>query len=265
MSAVTTFDAATTRRLETVYTTPDIVAQRARVLEVLAPRLGERLLDVGVGPGLLAYDLARLVGREGYVAGLDVSPDMLTSAKARLADLPQAECLQGEATDLPFADACFDAAVSTQVYEYVADMPQALAELHRVLKPGGRALILDTDWRSIVWRCGDQRLMDRVLACWDDHLVHPHLPAALGPLLLRAGFSISRVEVAPILTAGWQPVSYAAGIMGAIGEFALRHGERHGLSADELEAWRDDQHQLIARGEFFFSLNRYIFLAIRRG
>jgi len=257
------FDAETARMLEAVYMTPDIVAQRARVLELLAPRPGEHILDVGVGPALLAYDLARLVGESGRVVGLDASPDMLKAAEARLAPLGQAECVEGDATALPFPEAAFDAAVSTQAYEYVPDMPKALAELRRVLKPGGRALILDTDWRSLVWRCGDQALMDRVLACWDEHLFDPHLPAALGPMLARAGFVVRRVEIAPLLTAGWQPVSYAAGILRTMRDFVLKAGPKRGLSAEDIRAWHEDQQGLIARGEFFFSLNRYIFLATR--
>lgn len=262
MSAIA-FDAETARMLEGVYMTPDIVAQRARVLDLLAPRPGEHVLDVGVGPGLLAYDLARLVGETGRVVGLDASPDMLKAAAGRLDALPQAECVQGDAAALPLPDAAFDAAVSTQVYEYVPDMPKALAELHRVLKPGGRALILDTDWRSIVWRCSDQALMDRVLACWDEHLFDPHLPSALGPLLTRAGFLVRRVEISPLLTPAWQPVSYAAGILRTMRDFVLKAGPRHGLSAEDIQAWHQDQQELIARGEFFFSLNRYIFLATR--
>ena len=257
------FDADTARMLEQVYLTPDIVAQRARVLDLLAPRPGEHVLDIGVGPGLLAHDLARLVGDSGRVVGLDTSPDMLKTADARLEALSQAECVLGDAEALPCPDAAFDAAVSTQVYEYVPDMPRALTELHRVLKPGGRALILDTDWRSLVWRCGDQALMDRVLAVWDEHLFDPHLPSSLGPMLTRAGFTVRRAEISPLLTAGWQPVSYAAGILRTIREFVLKGGPKRGLSADEIEAWRADQQDLIARGEFFFSLNRYIFLATR--
>ena len=262
MSAIA-FDAATARMLEQVYLTPDIVGQRARVLELLAPRPGEHILDIGVGPGLLAHDLARLVGEQGRVVGLDASPDMLASAQSRLQPLAQAECLPGDAANLPLPDEVFDAAVSTQVYEYVAEMPRALSELRRVLRPGGRALILDTDWRSLVWRCSDQALMDRVLAVWDDHLADPHLPAALGPMLGRAGLTVRRVEIAPLLTAQWQPVSYAAGILRTIGDFVRKNGDRHGLSADDLAAWRADQDQLIASGEFFFSLNRYLFLATR--
>ena len=140
-------------------------------------------------------------------------------------------------------------------------MPRALAQLHRVLRPGGRALILDTDWRSIVWHASDTARMERVLACWDDHLADPHLPATLGPMLTRAGFASLRVEIVPMLSPVWQPVSYAAGIMKSIHGFVRANGARHGLARSEIQAWYDDQLRLIERGEFFFSLNRYAFLA----
>lgn len=257
------FDTAAGKAMEATYLTPDLVYQRARVLDLLAPVPGEQIVDVGVGPGLLAYDLARLVGESGRVLGLDISPDMLAMARRRLEPLPQVELAQGEATALPAADGAFDAAVSTQVYEYVADMPKALAEVHRILRPGGRALILDSDWRSVVWASSDQARMDRVLACWDDHLADPHLPGRLGPMLKRAGFEVRRVEVIPMLAPQWQPLGYAAGMMQLVHQFALKHGERHGISQGEANAWRADQQALIDAGEFFFSLNRYVFLATR--
>lgn len=263
MSQAIEFDEAAARAVEQMYLTPDVVGQRARVLEMLAPKPGERIADIGVGPGLLAQDLARLVGETGRVAGLDMAPAMIKMARTRLAALPQAECMTGDATALPFEGGSLDAAVSTQVYEYVADMGTALSELHRVLRPGGRALVLDTDWRSVVWHSSDEARMERVLACWDEHLADPHLPAKLGRLFARAGFQVLRVEIVPMLAAGWQPVSYAAGIMRAIHGFARNNGEAHGLSADEIQAWYDDQLRLIERGEFFFSVNRYAFLAVR--
>jgi SAM-dependent methyltransferase len=258
-----TFDAATARALEAIYLTPDVIAQRARVLDLLAPAAGERVLDVGVGPGLLAYDLARLVGEAGRMVGLDLAPAMVAAAAERLSGLPQATVREGDAERLEFPDASFDAVVSTQVYEYVADMPRALGELHRVLRPGGRTLILDTDWRSIVWHSSDARLMDRVLSCWDAHLADPHLPARLGPLLRAAGFEVRRVEILPMLSPRWQPVSYAAGMMRTIHNFVRTNGARFGLSAEEIEAWRADQEALIAGDAFFFSVNRYAFLATR--
>ncbi len=258
-----TFDAAAARAVEAVYLTPDVIAQRARVLDLLAPGVGESVLDVGVGPGLLAYDLARLVGETGQVVGLDLSPAMIAAAGARLSGLPQARVEQGDATRLAFPDAAFDLAVSTQVYEYVADMPAALAELHRVLRPGGRALILDTDWRSIVWHSSDKSRMERVLTCWDAHLADPHLPARLRPLLREAGFEVRRVEILPMLSPTWQPVSYAGGMMRMIHAFVRDNGARFGLTPEEVAHWLADQQDLIARDAFFFSVNRYAFLATR--
>ncbi len=263
MSTMLEFDEKAARAVEAMYLTPDVVAQRARVIEMLSPKPGERILDIGVGPGLLAHDLARLVGDTGKLVGLDAAPAMLTMARTRLAALPQAECVEGDAGALAFPDASFDAAVSTQVYEYVAPVARALGNLHRVLKPGGRALILDTDWRSIVWHSSDGARMERVLAVWDDHLADPHLPATLGPALRRAGFSVARVEIVPMLGAHWQPVSYAAGIMRSIRGYAQANGARHGLAPEEVQAWYDDQLRLAERGEFFFSVNRYAFLATR--
>ncbi|MFN4354749.1 class I SAM-dependent methyltransferase [Parvibaculum sp.] len=263
MSQMLDFNEAAAKALEAMYLTPDVVAQRARVLDLLAPRPGERIIDIGVGPGLLAEDIARLVGDTGRVTGLDMAEPMVKMARTRLAALPQAECVVGEATSLDFADGTFDAAVSTQVYEYVADMPKAMRELHRILKPGGRALILDTDWRSIVWHSSDEARMARILDCWDGHLADPHLPARLGPLFARAGFQVRRVEVVPMLSPQWQPVSYAAGIMRTIHGYARANGAAKGIAAEEIQAWYDDQLRLAERGEFFFSVNRYAFLATR--
>ncbi|WP_309643439.1 methyltransferase domain-containing protein [Phenylobacterium sp.] len=258
-----TFDEAAARSLEAIYLSPDVVAQRARVIDLLAPRAGEQILDIGVGPGLLAHDIARLVGPAGRMVGLDNAPAMVAAAERRLADLPQASVRQGDAGGLDLPDEAFDAAVATQVYEYVPDIKQALVELHRVLRPGGRALILDTDWRSLVWHASDPARMDRVLACWDGHLADPHLPAKLGPLLRQAGFEVRRVEIVPMLSPRWQSVSYAGGMMRTIHDYARTNADRFGLDADEVVAWRRDQDELIARDEFFFSVNRYAFLATR--
>jgi arsenite methyltransferase len=65
---------------------------------------------------------------------------------------------------LPYPHRAFDAAVSTQVYEYVADVATAPAELRRLLRPGGRALVLDTEWDSVVWHVADRDRHRRIMA-----------------------------------------------------------------------------------------------------
>ena len=83
MSRGLKFDAQTSRKVEALYMTSDVAAQRSEVLKALQLREGERVLDVGVGPGLLAYDMAQSVGPDGHVCGIDLSDDMLAMSRKR--------------------------------------------------------------------------------------------------------------------------------------------------------------------------------------
>src|SRR6185436_20981125 len=130
------FDEKESRRVERIYLTPDIVEQRARVLEALMLKPGEHAADLGCGPGLLALDMARQVGPGGEIQCIDASESMVALAAHRLAALPHVHVRVGDVAALPYADCSLDAAVCTQVYEYVLEVDRALAELHRVLKLG---------------------------------------------------------------------------------------------------------------------------------
>jgi arsenite methyltransferase len=169
------FDEATSRRVEATYTTPDLAGQRRVIRAALGLKPGEDVLDIGSGPGFLASEMSAEVGPGGSVTGVDPSPSMLALARGRpqAANSAPVKFCAGEATALPCAGNSFDAVTSTQVYEYVENVPAALAEAWRVLRPGGRLLVLDTDWDSIVWRSGDHDRMRRVLAAWDRHLADP--------------------------------------------------------------------------------------------
>ena len=79
------FGAREVARLEIVYASPSISAQRARTRAVLDARPGERGLDVGCGPAFLACELGRDVGPTGRIVGIDESPEMLEAARARIA------------------------------------------------------------------------------------------------------------------------------------------------------------------------------------
>ena len=173
------FDENGARDIERTYASPDVEAQRKEVLSLLAPQPGERVLDVGSGPGYLLASIAEAVGPAGAAHGVDPSPAMNALAAARTDGMSWVRIGDGDAVALPFPDGGFDAAVSTQVFEYVADVAGALGELRRVLRPGGRALVLDTDADSLVWHTADRELHRRVLAAWEEHVVHPRLPRTL--------------------------------------------------------------------------------------
>ncbi len=82
---------------------------------------GDRVLDVGCGPGFYCLELSEIVGSSGSVVGVDSSPAMLHLARARCAGRENVELLEGEATALPVESGTFDGAICVQVLEYVSD------------------------------------------------------------------------------------------------------------------------------------------------
>lgn len=116
---------------------------RRALVDELAPRGGQRVLDVACGTGLVTREL--LSRADCSVVALDQSAQMLAAARARFAATPTArvELVEGQAEALPFADGTFDALSVTYLLRYVDDQPRTLAELARVVRPGGRVASLE--------------------------------------------------------------------------------------------------------------------------
>jgi arsenite methyltransferase len=106
---------------------------------------GERVLDLGSGAGTDSLVAAQMVGEQGRVAGIDMTPEMLAKARSAAATMGvgSVEFVEGEAERLPFADAIFDVVVSNGVIDLIPDKDAVFAELYRVLAPGGRMQIAD--------------------------------------------------------------------------------------------------------------------------
>jgi arsenite methyltransferase len=106
---------------------------------------GERVLDLGCGAGTDSLVAARMVGPEGHVRGIDMTPEMLDKARRSAAEMDAAnvEFVEGEAEALPFAEASFDVVISNGVIDLIPDKDAVFSELYRVLVPGGRIQIAD--------------------------------------------------------------------------------------------------------------------------
>jgi arsenite methyltransferase len=96
-------------------------------------------------------ELLEQVGRDGFVVGVDASADMLAVAAKRAEGHDNVELHEANATSLPVPDASFDQALAVQVLEYGQDVPAALAEMRRALRPGGRVVVWDVDWATVSW------------------------------------------------------------------------------------------------------------------
>jgi ubiquinone/menaquinone biosynthesis C-methylase UbiE len=188
----------------------DAVAQgydraMARVLEPFVPDLlaacrlrpGSRLLDVGTGTGLVAAAAATLPGTAVRVVGLDVSPAMLRRARDRVAQLG-VTLVTGDAEALPCRDGSFDAAVGHFVLVFLARPAASLAELRRVLHPGGRIAVTAltrpeaTAYGPVLEALGRRAPRARALL---DRLCSLGTSAHLAGLLARAGFREVDVQV----------------------------------------------------------------------
>jgi SAM-dependent methyltransferase len=106
---------------------------------------GERVLDLGSGAGTDSLVAAQMVGEEGSVTGIDMTPAMLEKARGAAAEMgaTNVEFLESEAERLPFADESFDVVISNGVIDLVPDKDAVFSELHRVLRPGGRLQVAD--------------------------------------------------------------------------------------------------------------------------
>ena len=254
------FDEETSRRIEAIHRCDDAVRRRRAVLAALRPSPGERVLDIGTGPGFVARELADAVGAHGRVLAVDTSEPMLALAGRRCADVPQVSLQAADATTLPAENASFDAAVSVQVYEYIADVDAALVELSRVLRPGGRAAVVCSDWRSLAWSAGDEARMHRMLEAFSEHCAHQELPRTLGSRLRSVGFTTTTREVLPQFNPIFAPETYSGGLRDLVGRFVVG---RRGIDEAEAAAWRDDVRRAGDEGRYFFCLNQYLFVATK--
>jgi arsenite methyltransferase len=106
---------------------------------------GERVLDLGSGAGTDSLVAAQMVGEQGSVTGIDMTPAMLAKARAAAAEMgaSNVEFVESEAEHLPFPDESFDVVVSNGVIDLIPDKDAVFSELFRVLAPGGRIQIAD--------------------------------------------------------------------------------------------------------------------------
>jgi hypothetical protein len=109
-----------------------------------------------------------------------------------------------------------------------------------------------------VWASSDEARMRLVLETWNTHIPHPQLPRDLKRRMEQAGFKTPRVEIVPLMNITYDPQTYSVGMMDIIGGFVAG---RAGLSADDVQAWKEDARAMGAANGYFFSLNRYVFIA----
>jgi len=254
------FDAETARLLDGVYQGGDVTRRRQGSFDALRPSPGETIVDIGCGNGLLTQELARAVGPSGRVVGVDPSADMRALALERCADHAAVAIKDGLADALPMEDGKADKAVAVQVLEYLDDIPAAMREANRVLRPDGRFVAIDAGFGTLDWFSEDDNRMQRIQAAWDHHYVEARVPALWPTLCRDAGFTAVEVEPFTFCDTTLKPDGIAFMLLHLMSRYAADNGY---VPKEEAQAWFDEQVRLAKEDRFFFSLTYYRMSAIK--
>lgn len=117
------------------------------LLEPLELAIGQRVLDYGCGPGFMSEGMANIVGLSGHVFGVDLNQAFVNKANKRVRSLDHISFHPMQNNRVPLEDGSVDRILCKNVLEYVPSLRDTLAELARVLRPDGRFLVIDSDWK----------------------------------------------------------------------------------------------------------------------
>ena len=223
-------------------------ARRMSVFEALAISSGQSILDLGCGGGHLVREIALAVGDTGRVVGLDASPDQLESAGALCSGLSAVELLEGDATDLPFDDGSFDSLASIQMLEYVPDADAAIAEARRVLKFGGKAVLVSVLWDHWRFHGAEPELNDKMHDIWRSHCPHQMLPMELPAKLEIAGFSGIVQKPIAFMNNTMHENAFALWAAKLVAVFAVDNG----ATDEEAALWLEQLDKADTEGRFGF-------------
>jgi ubiquinone/menaquinone biosynthesis C-methylase UbiE len=170
-------------------TAPSIRRLRDWAFAAAQPRPGETAVDVGSGTGTVTRALAERVGPTGRVVGIEPNARLREVARTRAAG-SSAEFADGMAASLPMADGSVDLLWCERVLQHVAEPQAAVDEFARVLRPGGRAVVLDSDHASRVTSTLDTELAAKFSTAFMAKVVNPRAAMRLPEQAQRAGLTV---------------------------------------------------------------------------
>lgn len=229
---------------------PFYVAYKRRSVELLEVKRGGRILDVGAGTGEDAAELARISGC-GAVA-LDSSLKMARTCHDRHVSV---RAVVGTAEDLPLASDSFDGCRADRVLQHVRDPLRAIGEMVRVLRPGGRLVVIDPEYNTQVLEFPDQALARRVLRFRADRMLRHGTFAHRAPATLaKAGLVGIGIEAMTLVVRDSRAVDNVMGLR-TWAATAERAGE---LNAQEVRRWEELFDATVKAGHFLYGVTFFI-------
>jgi len=237
--------------------TPDMQAVNQKLCETVAAKPGERLLEVGSGSGVLCRMLAPNLQPGGQIVGVDISPDMTIEAQkyAFAEGIDNGITFETySAESLPYPEASFDGAISARLLLHAAEPEIVIHEMKRVIKPGGRVIVMDWDFDTVTVDHADRELTRRLLHWRNDHHGGNNWSGRqLWRRMREAGFQ--NLTVHP-----WVSVVHNEedGLTQSLWRAAQVACEARVISSVEQEDWINELKDRIYAGTFFASIVYFI-------
>jgi ubiquinone/menaquinone biosynthesis C-methylase UbiE len=235
-----------------------IQASKRLMLDRAAPGSGADVLDVGCGPGDDLSAMADHVGSTGRLVGLDASEVMIAEARRRARERRLDIRFEvGEATALPFPDGAFDVCRAARVLEHLADSRGALAEMVRVTRPGGRIVVFDFDWDTLLIDHPDREMTRTVVQTYSDAIQNGWIGRQLPRLFREQGMEVLSVDPLPIV------VHYALAEL-FLGGHLVSLQASGVLTPAEAREWWEDLRRAEAAGTLLIAFTAFVVVGARR-
>lgn len=231
-----------------------VARYKQRTYELMGVAPGQRVLDVGCGPGTDTIPLAKIVGAGGQVIGIDVAEQQIELAQRRSVEAGVQNWTEhrlGDGSSLPFDANYFDSARSERVFQHTDSPDRMLSEMIRVTKVGGQIVVLDTDWSTMTV---DTELVDIEQRIKRFHVEKGFRNGYSGRKLYRmfveSGLEDISVEIAPTYVTDYQ-IGRRGALLDETEEAALAAGV---ISQEELDVWRLALENSDLRGMYFAAI-----------
>ena len=228
----------------------------ATLLAPLDLRAGSRVLDYGCGPGFVAEGMAGIVGATGRIFGVDLNARFVENASRRNSESEIVSFHQVDGNRIPLADACVDRLLCKNVLEYVPDVQATLAEFRRVLEPGGRLLLIDSDWGFVAVEPWGRERTKRFFDAAAPAFREPEIGRKLRSHLLDAGFDHVDVRVQA-------RVDIEGGSLLVLRNMASYGGEFDSMPAAEIDAMLDEAAAAVDDNRYLFCLPQFLATGVR--
>ena len=221
----------------------DVKRFRAEAAKRLNLAAGDRVLDLGCGIGGATFPLAKVTGPTGLAAGVDISPTFIEIAAGRAAGRSDVEFRVGDACAIPYPDGFFDVARTERVFIYLPNRLGAIHEMKRVVKPGGRVCLIDTELDCMAIYSKKPELTRKLTSIVAATMPNPNSARELPALAREAGLKDIVIETFAVTS----PHEF---MLRAIGGALTKAAEDGIVPRSEVEEWLGEQASLQASGDF---------------